>query len=164
MKQVFRHGATVLAVLAAGVLAGCAGNQPREYGNAPHYRGQAAQVQHYQSDPRGTRYGTVVGIESERVDRGTSGAGAVAGAVVGGVLGNQVGGGSGRALATIAGVIGGAVAGNAIEGQANRGSSGRYYVTVRFDDGSQQVIEVPGVGDLRRGDRVRYYQGQISRL
>lgn len=51
------------------------------------------------------------------VEQPKSGAGALLGAVAGGAVGNQVGGGSGRALATMAGVIGGAMLGNSIEGQ-----------------------------------------------
>ena len=162
MRQLFCMATVAVAV----GMAGCASNQPRSYPAQRHASPPAQNVQTYrtQADPRGTRYGTVVGIEAERVNRGTSGAGAVAGGVIGGVVGNQFGGGTGRALATIAGVVGGAVAGNAIEGQANQGATGSYYVTVRFDDGSQQVFTVPGVGDLRRGDRVRFYRGQITRM
>lgn len=164
MQPLFRRATAVAAVGLAGVLAGCASPQPRPY-QAQRQVSQPAQVyQQPQADPYGTRYGTVVGIESERVNRGTSGAGAVAGGVIGGVIGNQFGGGTGRALATIAGAVGGAVAGNAIEGHANQGDTGQYYVTVRFDDGTQQVFTVPGLGDLRRGDRVRFYRGQITRM
>ena len=45
-----------------------------------------------------------------------SGAGAVMGAIAGGAVGNQIGGGSGRALATMAGIMGGAIMGDKIEG------------------------------------------------
>lgn len=160
MKPLFRTATLVVAVGVAGLLAGCASNQPRSYQQAPRH---VSQPVHTQAPPHGARYGTVVNIEAERVNRGTSGAGAVAGGVIGGVIGNQIGRGSGRALATIAGVVGGAVAGNAIEGQANQGAD-TYYVTVRFDDGTQQVFTVPGVGDLRRGDRVWFHRGQITRM
>ncbi len=51
------------------------------------------------------------------VEQPKSGAGALLGAVAGGAVGNQIGGGSGRAVATMAGVIGGAMLGNNIEGQ-----------------------------------------------
>ena len=164
MKQIFRTATVVAAIGAAGLLAGCASSQPRPY-HAPRYAGQPAQVYQTQADPYGTRYGTVVGIESERgASRGTSGAGAVAGGVIGGVIGNQFGGGTGRALATIAGAVGGAVAGNAIEEHANQGGTGQYYVTVRFDDGSQEVFTVPALGGLQRGERVRFYRGQITRM
>ena len=45
----------------------------------------------------------------------TSGAGALMGAIAGGAIGHQIGGGSGQALATMAGVIGGAMLGDRIE-------------------------------------------------
>ena len=49
------------------------------------------------------------------VQNHTSGAGALMGAIAGGAIGNQIGGGSGRALATMAGVVGGAIMGDKIE-------------------------------------------------
>jgi uncharacterized protein YcfJ len=49
------------------------------------------------------------------VQNPTSGAGALMGAIAGGAVGNQIGGGSGRALATMAGVMGGAIMGDRIE-------------------------------------------------
>lgn len=163
MKRLLR-ATTVLAALAgAALLAGCATQQSQPY-PPQRYAGEPAQVYQTQADPYGTRYGTVVGIEGERGSGGTSGAGAVAGGVIGGVIGNQVGRGTGRALATIAGVVGGAVAGNAIESHANRSSRGPYAVTIRFDDGAQQVFSVPELGGMRRGERVRFYRGQITRL
>lgn len=45
----------------------------------------------------------------------SSGAGALMGAIAGGVVGSQIGGGTGQALATMAGVIGGAMMGDRIE-------------------------------------------------
>lgn len=161
MKQMYRVAASAAAVAVAVLIVGCASSQPRPY-YPQRYASQPAQVYQAQPEPHGTRYGTVVGIEAERVNRGTSGAGAVAGGVIGGVIGNQFGGGTGRALATIAGAVGGAVAGNAIEDHANQGNADQYYVTVRFDDGTQQVFTVTALGGLRRGERVRFYRGQIT--
>ena len=94
----------------------------------------------------------------------TSGAGAVIGAVVGGVLGNQVGKGSGRAAATGVGILGGAVAGNAIEGRNNGQDVQGYRLSVQLDQGGYRVYDVPSPGDLRIGDRVRLYNGQITRM
>ena len=86
------------------------------------------------------------------------------GAVVGGVLGNQVGKGSGRAAATAVGVIGGAVAGSAIEGRNNPRDDGQgYLISVQLDQGGYRAYDVSSPGDLRIGDRVRLYNGQISR-
>lgn len=120
----------------------------------------------YPSNPTGTEYGRVSNIEvlQGRTQRQTSGGGAILGAVVGGVLGNQVGGGSGRAAATAVGVIGGAVAGNAIEGRNNNQDYVEgYRLSVQLDHGGYRVYDVSSPGDLRIGDRVRLFNGQISR-
>jgi uncharacterized protein YcfJ len=60
--------------------------------------------------PRQTCTQTPVAVQNP-----TSGAGALMGAIAGGAIGNQIGGGSGRALATMAGVVGGAIMGDKIE-------------------------------------------------
>lgn len=93
-----------------------------------------------------------------------TGLGAVAGGVLGGVLGNQVGKGTGRAAATAVGVLGGAVAGNAIEGRNNQEYVQGYRLSVQLDQGGYRVYDVSSPGDLRIGDRVRLYNGQISRM
>jgi uncharacterized protein YcfJ len=54
------------------------------------------------------------------VQNPTSGAGALMGAIAGGAIGNQIGGGSGRALATMAGVVGGAIMGDKIENPSSQ--------------------------------------------
>ena len=75
-----------------------------------------------------------------------------------------MGRGSGRAAATAVGVIGGAVAGNAIEGSSGGASADQgYRLTIQFDQGGYRAYDVGSVGDLRTGDRVRVYNGQISR-
>ncbi len=113
--------------------------------------------------PRYVEYGRVENIGYVQTSQRPSGAGAVLGAVIGGVIGNQIGSGTGRALATGAGVIGGAVAGNAIEGR-NRRDDEVYRVTVRFDDGSTRDFDFQRVDDLRRGDRVKFEDGQLHRI
>lgn len=65
--------------------------------------------------PRQTCSQTPVAVQNP-----TSGAGALMGAIAGGAVGNQIGGGSGRALATIAGVMGGAMMGDKIEGPGSQ--------------------------------------------
>jgi outer membrane lipoprotein SlyB len=129
------------------------------------YQG-AAPAYPVNNNPRGTEFGRVSNIEvlQSRGSGQTSGGGAVLGAVVGGLLGNQVGKGSGRAAATAVGVIGGAVAGNAIEGRNNSGDYVEgYRISVQLDHGGYRVYDVSSPGDLRIGDRVRLYNGQISR-
>lgn len=60
--------------------------------------------------PRQTCTPTPVAVQNT-----TSGAGALMGAIAGAAVGHQIGGGSGRALATMAGVMGGAILGDRIE-------------------------------------------------
>ena len=128
------------------------------YGQPPAY--QSAR------DPQGTEYGYLSNIEALRSpgQARTSGGGALLGAVVGGLLGNQFGSGSGRAAATAVGVFGGAIAGNSIEGQGSYAGGTVYRLSITLDQGGMRVFDVPSPGDLRPGERVRVYQGQISRL
>ena len=72
--------------------------------------------------------------------------------------------GSGRAAATAVGAVGGAVAGNAIESRNNQDSVQGYRLSVQLDQGGYRVYDVSSPGDLRIGDRVRLYNGQISRI
>ena len=111
-----------------------------------------------------TSCGVVTGTHTEEYKGKATALGTVGGAVVGGILGNQVGKGSGRAAATAVGVIGGAVAGNAIEGRNNPGDYAQgYRISVQLDQGGYRAYDVSSPGDLRIGDRVRLYNGQISR-
>ncbi|MFN7855915.1 MAG: glycine zipper 2TM domain-containing protein [Acidovorax sp.] len=147
-------------------LAACGHNRPYsgpQYGYGGGYQTPAPA---YPGGSYGTEYGRVSNIEvlQGRAHGGTSGAGAVIGAVVGGVLGNQVGGGSGRAAATAIGVLGGAVAGNALESRNNsQDFEPRYRVSIELDQGGYRTYDLSHPGDLRVGDRVRLYNGQISR-
>ncbi len=162
MSPYTRFATLAGTVVLAGSLAACA-DAPRQ-SDRPYYSGQQP-VQTYPSyDERVTEYGTVSYIEGMQARNRTSGAGAVLGAVVGGVLGNQIGHGSGRAAATALGAVGGAVAGNAIEGRNDRTDYEAYRITIQLDRGGQRVYDVPNPGDLRTGDRVRLYAGQISRV
>ena len=161
MRKYSRLAALAGAVTLAGTLAACA-DAPR-YSDRPYYAGQpVATAPTY--DDRVTEYGTVASIEGLQGRNRPSGAGAILGAVVGGVLGNQIGSGGGRVAATAIGAVGGAVAGNAIEGRNDRSSYEAYRITIQLDRGGQRVYEVPSPGDLRTGDRVRMYAGQISRV
>ena len=149
-------------LLAAGLMA-CAA--PGDNYQSNRYPANNPAQRADQSFDRGTEYGRVVSLyaQARQGNGNTSGAGAVIGAVVGGLLGNQIGGGSGRALATAAGVVGGAVAGNAVEsrnGQANRVDE--YRIVIALDQGGRRDYDVSNPGDLRVGDRVRLYNGEIS--
>ena len=168
MQKNHRYFALAGTVALAASLAACGHNRPAP---APQYSGgygggyQTAPA--YPQNAVGTEYGRVSNIEvlQGRGQGQTTGAGAVVGAVIGGVLGNQVGKGSGRAAATAVGVVGGAVAGNAIEGRNNRQDYVQgYRLSIQLDQGGYRVYDVSTPGDLRIGDRVRLYIGQISRM
>jgi outer membrane lipoprotein SlyB len=113
--------------------------------------------------------GVVQGVE--RVDQKEAGigVGTIAGAVVGGLVGNQVGSGTGRTAATVAGAAGGAMGGRAMEDrmQQSSGSSGdsssgeAYRVTLRMDDGSQQVFATDVDPQFRVGQRVQVVNGIV---
>ncbi|GAB3367230.1 MULTISPECIES: outer membrane lipoprotein [Giesbergeria] len=162
MPSFLRCTTGAVSVIACAVLTACATQQPAPQ---PVYASSGAYQSRPAAAPRGTEYAHVTRIDVlQSHQRQTSGAGAVAGAVIGGVLGNQIGHGGGRAVATAAGVVGGAVVGNAIEERSGGGGYARSYrITLRMDRGGSRSYDVPSPGDLRTGDRVRVYQGQISR-
>lgn len=164
MLQMTRSLAIAGAVVVAGALAACNTNPSQPYYSGSG--GYSTPAPAYNQYPAGTEYGRVNNIEvlQGSAQGRTSGAGAVLGAVVGGVLGNQIGGGSGRVAATAVGAVGGAVAGNAIEGRNQRDQAVHgYRVSIQLDQGGYRMYDVPSPGDLRIGDRVRLYNGQISR-
>lgn len=148
-----------------GSLAAC-GSPPRseEYYAGGGYRTPAPVYS--SSNPVPTEFGRVANIETTQTQGSgrTSGGGAVIGAVVGGLLGSAVGGGTGRVAATAVGVLGGAVAGNAVERHNNSGEYIGYRVSIQLDQGGYRAYDVPTPGDLRIGDRVRVYDGQIQRM
>ncbi|CAN7227862.1 glycine zipper 2TM domain-containing protein [Acidovorax sp. LjRoot118] len=165
MNKTTRIATLTGSLILIGSLAAC-GAPPR---SQEYYAGGGYQTQapvYSSSNPVPTEFGRVANIEvmqSQGQGR-TSGAGAIIGAVVGGVIGNSIGGGSGRAAATAVGVLGGAVAGNAVEGRNNSGYTQAYRVSIQLDHGGYRAYDVPSPGDLRVGDRVRLFDGQISRI
>ena len=146
--QFHRPLALVGTVVLAASLAACGHSRP-----APASQYSGGYSSGYQTAPAypqqqvGTEYGRVSNIEVlQGSSQGqTTGTGAVLGAVVGGVLG-------------------GAVAGNAIEGRNNQEYVQGYRLSVQLDQGGYRVYDVSSPGDLRIGDRVRLYNGQISRM
>ncbi len=89
-----------------------------------------------------------------------SGLGAAAGGIAGGVLGHQTGAGRGRDVMTVLGAIGGAFAGHAIEKNVKKVKN--YEITIRFDDGSSQIITQDNPPAWRQGDRVKFVDGVIA--
>lgn len=185
MNTIQRGATWAASILLFGALAACAPypvqqpvyQQPQAYPqqnyplqNYPQNGYQAYPAPGVAGAPVGTEYGRVANIEvlQAQPQRGgqTSGAGALLGAVVGGVLGNQVGKGTGRAAATAVGAIGGAVVGNTVEGRNPQGGGYEqsYRITIQLDRGGLRAYDVSSPGDVRIGDRVRLYNGQISRM
>ena len=88
-----------------------------------------------------------------------SGLGAIAGGVLGGAVANNFGGGNGRTLATIAGAVGGGLLGNKIEKDQKKTIS--YQLTVRMDDGTDQLLDLATEPTWRIGDAVRLVNGRL---
>lgn len=103
--------------------------------------------------------GVVAAVKQVAHEGQGTGLGAIAGGVVGGALGNNIGRGDGRTLATIAGMVGGGLLGNKLE-KGQRQTVG-YQVSVRFDDGSERMIEFGSLPSWRVGDRVRVLNGGL---
>lgn len=175
----FRRATGAAALIVLGGLTACAQypqqqaypqNYPQAYPQAypqTSYPSTGYQNQNPVNAPYGTEYGRVVNIEElQSQGRGqTSGAGVVLGAVVGGLLGNQIGHGSGRAAATALGAVGGAMVGNVVEGRNQSGDYQQgYRIIIQLDQGGNRAYDVSTPGDVRVGDRVRMYNGQISRM
>jgi len=161
-----RSLAGIGAALALATLAGCVTPVPVTTTTYPYQPGYAAPV--YRSAPANVEYGRIANIEvvqQQTAGVAPSGGGALVGALVGGVIGNQFGHGGGRAAATALGAVGGGLAGNAIE--ANNGAPRvyqSYRLSVQTDNGGYRAFDVSSPGDLRIGDRVQIYNGQISRI
>ena len=106
------------------------------------------------------RCGRIRSIEPYEA-QGSKTAGVVAGAVIGGVLGNQIGGGSGKKVATVAGAAGGAYAGKRV---AENSSRTRYRITVRLDNGREEICDQGSAKNLHVGDYVKINSGKAYRL
>lgn len=115
--------------------------------------------------PNSLEYGRVSNIEFFQGGSTTSRIN-VPGAIVGGVAGAVVGSAlsGGRDAATVLGGAAGAAIGSQVgRTQAPVGANPAYRVTIRTDSGGWRTYDVPAVGDLRIGDRVRVENGVIYR-
>ncbi|HET7775384.1 MAG TPA: glycine zipper 2TM domain-containing protein [Azospira sp.] len=104
--------------------------------------------------------GVIESIQEVKKPGEGTGLGAVAGGVLGGILGNQVGGGKGRTAMAVLGAAGGAYAGHQVEKKAR--SNVEYQITIRFDDGTTQVVTEAAPPAWRTGDRVKVSGGAIT--
>jgi len=138
--------ASVLALLIASTLGGCAGG----IGGADYGR---SQVRGEQS----VRLATVMSVRNVNIEGTNSGLGTLAGAAVGGIAGNSAGRGNGNALATVAGAVVGGLAGSAIENGASKQTG--VEVTVQFDNGRLSAITQGADEAFKVGDRVMVTSG-----
>jgi outer membrane lipoprotein SlyB len=174
MRNTSRFISSTCVVLALAGLAACAPMSPQQVSDAnypPAYPNPSYSTQSYpaasvtQQIPY-VEYGRVSNVEVFRTQEPTrgSGVGAVLGGVAGAVVGHQIGAGTGKDIATIAGAVGGAAAGNAIERNRNTTTRETYRVSVQLDNGGGRAYDVPAMGDLRIGDRVRIENGLLYRI
>jgi outer membrane lipoprotein SlyB len=96
----------------------------------------------------------------EKPGSGSNVVGTIAGGALGGILGHQTGAGRGKDVMTVLGAVGGAVAGNAVEKHVNKTKS--YEITIRFDDGTTQLIKQDAQPAWHPGDKVRLVNGVIT--
>lgn len=134
---------TAIAITLAGVLAGCATQEP-----------SGSVYNSYQTmNEQVVRMGTVESVRNVTIANPDSGAGTVGGAALGGLAGSQVGGGNGSAAVGILGAIAGGVLGNRIENNANHRPG--YEITVRLDSGELRAVTQLADEAFRPGERVR---------
>lgn len=159
--------AKLATLIAAGMLATSLSAVSTEAQSRDRYRDGYAYEDGYRGDYRRARCGncgTVQRIDAEyygRRDRDDGTGGAIVGALVGAALGNQVGSGNGKKAATVAGAIAGGVAGKRID--ERNGSSDRFEVVVRMDNGRTVVLEQRNLNGIREGSRV-VVNGGVARL
>jgi outer membrane lipoprotein SlyB len=139
---------TVLAVLTALALAGCA--YPGR--GAADYRGYQTRTE------LSVRFGVVESVKPVRIDAQNSGLGAASGAALGGIAGSTVGGGSGQAAGAIVGAVAGGIIGYNVEQDANQRNG--IEITVLLDGGRYIAVVQEADETFRVGDRVRVLSGQ----
>ncbi|OGA97734.1 MAG: hypothetical protein A3E79_08625 [Burkholderiales bacterium RIFCSPHIGHO2_12_FULL_61_11] len=168
MRHVSRVISVASSVLLLVGLAACVSPPMSSYPAQSQYPAQYPAQSQYPAQNQQSNYveyGRVSNIEVLQTQGQAqgSGVGAVLGGVAGAVIGRQIGSGGGRDAATVIGAVGGAVAGNAIEKNRNTNVQESYRVTVQLDNRSYRAYDLPSVGDLRPGDRVRIENGQLFR-
>jgi outer membrane lipoprotein SlyB len=128
-------------------------------GVPPDYAPPSPVVTAPPAPPPCTNCGVISGIRQVAQEGQGTGLGVVAGGLLGGLLGNQVGNGKGRTLATIAGAVGGGYVGNRVE--KSQRETVAYQISVRMENGSDQVIESSSEPSWRTGDHVKLVNGSI---
>ncbi|WP_418764348.1 glycine zipper 2TM domain-containing protein [Mailhella sp.] len=103
---------------------------------------------------------TVTEVREVAINSGTSSnqtAGGLIGAIAGGVIGSTIGSGSGRTLATVGGALLGGAAGVGAGRVASQQTG--LQITVRYDNGSEEVIVQGKEPYITPGQRVRIVVG-----
>lgn len=142
----FRIRKTVVLLLAAAALAGCASSMS----GGAYTRGQARQVED-------VKMATVESVRAVQIEGTKSPVGTAAGAVVGGIGGSNIGGGKGSSVGAVLGSVAGGVVGSAIEEGVTRQSG--VEITVRYDDGRLIAVTQADDEKFQTGDRVRVLTG-----
>lgn len=149
----FRKPATLLlaALLAVAlpVLPGC----------GPHLGGHDYDASEARQS-NSVYYATAISVQEVSInsDSGTrQAAGGLLGAIAGGVIGSTIGGGSGRTLSTLGGALLGGAAGVGA-GELTSRQTG-LQITVRYDNGSEEVIVQGKDPYINPGQRVRIIVG-----
>lgn len=101
-------------------------------------------------------HGTAVTVQEVNINSNSSSrqtAGGLIGAIAGGVIGSTIGSGSGRTLATVGGALLGGAAGVGAGDLASRQTG--LQITVRYDNGSEEIIVQGKDPYIAPGQRVR---------
>jgi len=153
----------IFGMIAALSLSACSGMNSTAYPANPEVASSD------RANPDSVYSGVGVVHSVERVPAGKGGIGGsgiglgtIAGAVIGGVVGNQIGAGRGNTVATVAGVAGGAYVGHEIDGR-QVATADAYRITVRMENGEDQVLTQSSNTGVRVGDRVRLDNGKLQR-
>lgn len=153
MMPIRSRSLSVLVI--ALVLAGCASPQPSP-NDPPGARGDAG-------DRAFRNTGTVTAIDFVAAQfRDVARTGVITGEVVGGVPDDRRDEHRDRTPLPVAGAVGPALTGSPIAGRPEA-SPGVYRVTVQYDSGGSQIIEVFDTGNLRVKDRVTVDGNRIRR-
>ena len=130
-------------MLAALLIAGCAGSPGESDGGAQGKPREQAEVKEFP--------GVVEAVREVQIDTPSSGVAPMAGAVIGGTVGGSVGSGRGASVGAVIGTVAGAVAGEA----ATQTTAPGLEITVRLDGGRVVAITQPAGETFQPGDRVR---------
>lgn len=141
------RGQTLIALLLATALAGCANSMSGSVYSRDQARAEMT-----------VRLGVVESVRQVQIEGTKSPVGTVAGGVVGGYAGSNVGGGRGSTVGAVLGAVAGGIAGSAIEEHATRTNG--LEITVKLDGGNLIAITQEADEVFKPGERVRVLSGR----